>query len=95
MSVHVQVAGRYRLKATLSTLHEHYEGVETDADVDAGDRELTAFIDSSELRQLAVDGPYNIGLVEISHPIPEGRGVDYFKFDAGLTHSYRFSDLAP
>jgi hypothetical protein len=92
--VHVKVADHYHLKVTLSA-DKNYEGAETEASLEVDNRTLSAVISSSELRKLRVNGPYSIAFVELSHAIPEGRGLDYHRFDVDRTQVYHLSDLAP
>jgi hypothetical protein len=50
---------------------------------------------ASALRAVGIVGPFNIARISITHAIPEGRGLDYDRFDAGLTQRYDLSGIRP
>jgi hypothetical protein len=102
VSLNVRVARRYRVVILLcpgggpcsvpgfaqpKNVEQHVE-----EDLRPGRAEISVRFPSDVLRDLGAIGPYHIGRIAVTHPIAEGRGLDYDRLDAGQTQAY---DLGP
>jgi hypothetical protein len=96
----VSAPGKYKLRIQLGApvdgrLAQRFPDREIEADLEPGLRKMVVRFPVEALRSLKTDGPWNINLITLTHPIPEGRGVDYMRFDVGKTQSYKLGAMIP
>jgi hypothetical protein len=68
---------------------------QVEADLDPGPSQIKLSFAPETLHILGTAGPYHIGRITVTHSIPEGRGLDYDRFDAGQTLSLDVSRVHP
>jgi hypothetical protein len=98
-SLDVSAPGKYKLRIQLGVprdprLAQSSPDTAIEADLEPGLRKMVIRFPVDALRG-KTDGPWKINLIILTHPIAEGRGVDFMKFDAGKTQSYKLSEMAP
>jgi hypothetical protein len=94
-SLAVSAAGRYRLRIELDGIAAWFGRQEKlESDLEPGPRTITVRFTADSLRGFRTDGPWKIGFVELTHPNPEGTGVDYLRSETGKTQSYKLSEMA-
>jgi hypothetical protein len=96
----VSAPGKYKLRIQLGAPADGrsaqlFPDREIEASLEPGLRKMIVRFPVAVLRGLKPDGPWNFNLIILTHPIPEGRGVDYMRFDAGKTQSYKLGATIP